>query len=375
VPELTGAELRRAFDAPEPLTVGIEDEVMLLDPASLDLAPHAAAALERVAGDPRFAGELPAAQLEIRTVPARTAAEAIDQLAEARRDLAGALAPTWRLAAAGVHPFAAVEGELSDAPRYEATRSRFGRHARRQLAFALQVHVAVGGADRMLAVYNGLRSYLPALAALAANARWYDGRDSEFASIRPKIADLLPRQGVPPRLDSWDEYAAALRWGAASGSFEPASWWWELRPHVRLGTLEVRAPDAQASVDDAAGVVALVHALVAHLAALHDAGEALPEAPRWRIEENRWYAARYGLDAELVDLTSGERRGVRDLLDELVAEVEPAAARVGCRPLLARTRALVAENGADRQRRAGDAGGAQAVAEQLAGAFSPPGAR
>ena len=98
----------------------------------------------------------------------------------------------------------------------------------------------MGGHARTLAVYNALRSHLPELAALAANAPYYAGRDTGLASVRPKICDLLPRQGVPPAIPSWDAYVSALRWGAAAGALpEPGRWWWELRPHPDHGTLEL----------------------------------------------------------------------------------------------------------------------------------------
>jgi carboxylate-amine ligase len=359
----TAERLRSLFDATPPLTVGAEEELMVLDPETLDLAPAADRVLELVEGDGRFKAELPAAQLEIVTPPLSTAAEVADALAQGRRDLAGAAAERWRFGAAGVHPFAEAEGVLSSADAYAETRERYGRVARRQLVFALQVHVGVGGADRTLAVYNALRSYLPELSALAANSRWYEGRDSEFASVRPKIGEALPRQGVPPLLESWDEYAAALAWGSASGTFEPRVWWWELRPHVRFGTLEVRVPDAQATVAEASGVVAFVHALVAWLAERHDAGERLPAHPRWKIEENRWAAAREGVEGVLADLDTGERRETRARLRALLDEI---GAHAG--PEVDQTRALIEENGAVRQRAAADAHeAAEAIADSFLG--------
>ncbi|HEV2075240.1 MAG TPA: glutamate-cysteine ligase family protein, partial [Thermoleophilaceae bacterium] len=209
----TADELRAAFDAAEPFTVGLEEELMLLDPASHDLAPRASEVLGVAPADGRFKLELPAAQLEIRLSPRRSVGEATRELAAARRTLSGVTEGMVRLAAAGVHPFAAPEGELNGGERYDRTLSEYGSLARRQLVFALQVHVAVGDAERTLAVYNALRSHLPELAALAANAPLHDGRDTGLASVRPKIAELLPRQGVPPALTSWEEYSDALRWG------------------------------------------------------------------------------------------------------------------------------------------------------------------
>ena len=184
-----------------------------------------------------------------------------------------------------MHPFAAPLGELNAGERYALTEDEYGDIARSQLVCALQIHVAVGGADRTLAVYNGLRPWLPLVAALAANAPFHAGRDTGLASIRPKIGEQLPRQGIPPTIASWDAFAAALAWGAASGAVpEPRRWWWELRPHPVYGTLEVRVPDAQSTVAEAGAVVALVHTLIAWLSERHDAGSRSPAPTRggWR---------------------------------------------------------------------------------------------
>ncbi len=347
----TADELRATFEAPAPLTVGLEEELMLLDPETLDLAPRAPEVLERVPGDDRFKLELPAAQLEIMLSPRATVAEAAADLAAARQSLAEATAGLVRPAAAGVHPFAAPEGEINRGERYERTLAEYGSVARRQLVGALQVHVAVRGADRALAVYNGLRRYLPELAALAANAPFHAGADTGLASARPAIAQLLPRQGLPPPIASWEDLAGALRWGAAAAVVpEPRRWWWELRPHPLFGTLELRVPDAQSTVAGAAAVAAFVQALAAWLADRHDAGETLPDAPTWRIEENRWSAARDGVEGTLADLETGERTSTRTRLHELIDAIAPTARGLGCGDELDAARDLVQTNGAMRQR-------------------------
>ena len=351
----TAAQLRAAFDSPAPLTIGLEEELMLLHPETLDLLPRALEVLERTTGDPRFKPEMPAAQLEIVTPPSARVPDAIAALSAGRRDLAAAAAPLGRLAAAGVHPFAAAEGELNRGERYDLTAGEYGRIARRQLVCALQVHVAVGGAERTLAVYNALRAYLPELAALAANAPFYEGADTGLASVRPKLSELLPRQGVPPAFESWDAFAEALRWGAAAGPVpEPRRWWWELRPHPTHGTLEVRVPDSQARIGDAEAVAATVLALTAWLAARHDAGDLGPPVATWRIEENRWSACRDGVEGTLADLDTGERTPTRDRLLGLLDAVSEAGAELGCGPGLALARELAERNGAMRQRAAGD---------------------
>jgi glutamate---cysteine ligase / carboxylate-amine ligase len=355
---LTPAELRARFDRHPAFSVGIEEELMLLDPETGDLAPLADEVLRRLDGDPRFKRELPAAQLEIMTSPVATVGDAIAQLAAARRELAAATEGLVRPAAAGVHPWAPAEGELSEGARYERVGAEYRQYARRQLVFALQVHVAPGAAEPALAIYNALRAYLPEIAALAANAPFHEGRDTGLASIRPKIAEQLPRQGVPPRLASWDDYVAALRWGAAAGAVpDPSAWWWELRPHPVFGTIELRVPDAQTTLAEAAGVAAFAQCLTATLAERCQAGEPLDAAPSWRIEENRWWAARDGVEGQLADLVTGERVATRERLGDLLAEIAPAARRLGCEPELAAAERLVERNGAQRQRACAEAEG------------------
>jgi len=157
---LSAEALRAPFEAPSAMTVGIEEELMLLDARTLELAPRAHEVLAATGGDPRFKPELPAAQLEIAVPPAATVPAAAAALRRARADIAGAAAPDARLAAAGAHPFAKPEGPVHPAPRYERLEAEFGAVIRHQLLFGLHVHVAVRPADRALAVYNALRSYL-----------------------------------------------------------------------------------------------------------------------------------------------------------------------------------------------------------------------
>jgi carboxylate-amine ligase len=391
---MNAAELRAVFDAPEPLTIGLEEEAMLLDPVTADLAPVAAeviARAEALAREPErgeairsaeggqatvtappdgalrraVKPELPASQVELTTAPARRVAGAIAELAHGRRALAAAADGLALPAAAGAHPFAAPLGELSPGDRYDAILAEYGDVARSQLVCALQVHVAVGGAERTLAVYNALRGHLPELAALAANAPFLAGRDTGLASVRPLISGLLPRQGVPPSLESWDTFADALRWGRVTGAVpEPRRWWWELRPHPAYGTLELRVPDAQTTLADAAAVAAFAHALVAWLAERHDAGERLPVPASWRIAENRWTACRHGLDGSFADLSHGARTPARELLHARLVQLSPTAERLGCADELASAAALIEANGAQRQRELGPAGAARALAER-----------
>jgi carboxylate-amine ligase len=346
------ADLRALFDTPAPMTVGLEEEVMVLDAQTLNLAPRGTELLAAAGGAGAvFKLEMPAAQLEVASPPSATVGEAVAALADGRRALAGAaLATGTRVAALAAHPFAGAEGPLNASPRYAAIEEVYASAARRQLLSSLHVHVCVRGADRALAVYNTLRGHLPDIAALAAGAPYHEGRDTGLASIRPLVAALLPRQGVPPALGSWEAFAAGLEWAG-----DPASWWWELRPHRLHGTLELRVPDVQPALAGAAAIAAFSHALVAWLADRHDAGEVLPVPETWRIAENRWSAVRHGTRGTMRDLDTGAESATAERLAALLDVLGPVAERVCCAEGLAGARALL------------DAGGPATVLREAAG--------
>ncbi len=307
--------MKTLFDEVPPGTIGLEEEVLLLDPGTFLPAPIGPQLAERVA---EVTEELPAAQVELVTRPHATAAEALAELAAGRAALAAACAGAALPAAAALHPTARGAMAVNPGPRYQLS-DRLHRWAlRRQLIGALQIHIAVGGADRTLAVYNALRGLLPELGALAAAAPFFEGEDTGLASARPIVSGLLPRQGIPPAISSWDAFAAELAWGARTGGLgSPSRWWYELRPHLTHGTLEIRVPDVQPSLAGAAVVVDACVTIVRGLSERFDAGEPLPVHPSWRISENRWTALADGLDASLADLVTGAPMPVRDRLAAL----------------------------------------------------------
>jgi len=349
------ASLRAVFEGEGPFTVGVEEELMTLDPDTFDLSPVASEVIAAAAADGEVKSELPAAQIETVTTPAETVGEVMAQLAERRMTVARASEGIAVPAAAAVHPFTNPLGVVTAERRRRPMVLEFAEVARLQLVFGLHVHVRVPGEKRALMVYNALRSYLPELAALAANGPFLAGRDTGMASVRPKISELLPRQGVPPALASWDEYADAMSWGSVSGTFDnPRLWWWELRPHPGYGTIELRVPDQQTTITEVAAVAAVAQSLAAWLAERHDAGESLPVHPTWRIEQNRWSAARHGLAGSLADLDTGKSRPSRGVVRDLLERLEPVADRLGCADQLAAAHQLAGINGAERLRAAAE---------------------
>jgi len=359
---------RRPFDGHErPFTVGVEEELMLLDPETLDLLPACGAALERL-DDARFSSELPAAQLELVSPVCPHADDLAAALVAARRTAVERLDGFARLAGAGAHPFAAPEGAASADARYIALSERYQWAARRAMTCGVHVHVAVPGCDRALAVHDALRAHLPELAALAGNAPFHEGRDTGLHSVRPKLCESLPRQGIPPPLESWAAYRELLAWGAAGDAFCASEVWWEVRLHPVHGTVEIRVCDQPATAAASATLAAVIQALCAWLSVRHDAGKLGTPAPTVRIQENRWRALRHGLDGTFLDLDTGHPEPARERLAALLTTLEPVAAGLGSNEAFAGAWTILEATGSARQRMvAAEADGdLRAVVEDLA---------
>lgn len=356
-----------AFDRLElSFTVGVEEELMVVDRDSLELAPAAGELLTRLPSDGQFRPELHASQLELITRVAATAADARRELGSLRQAALFATGEEVGLLACGCHPLGAGRPTISPGDRYREIAGEHGWAADHSLTCGLHVHVAVAGAARSLAVFNALRSYLPEFAALGANSVFAEGRDTGLVSIRSKISRLFPRVGIPPVLETWGDYVALVTWGRAGGLFPDASYlWWDLRPSPAFGTLEVRVLDSQSRLDDVAALTAVVQAVVAWLAERFDEGERLPVHDSHRIAENAWRAHRNGLLGFTVDLDTGERIPTQEHLAILFEEIEPVAARLGAENELDWARTLLAGNGADRQRAIAEREGVEGLVRRL----------
>jgi len=366
---LDSSDLRARFDVPAPLTVGIEDELLTLDPDTLALAPIGPE-LVAASADPAVREEVVRAQLELTTPVCATATQAGAALGDARRRLVDEVGGAARFAGSGTHPTAPATGALNAAGRYAAVVAEFGWAVARAQVAGLHVHVCLRGADRVLAVHDALRSYLPDLAALAGNAPFLAGEDTGLASVRPKLAEALPRQGVPPAFRTWDEHAALLAWGARSGAVPDArSLWWEVRLHPVFATIELRVPDAQPTVRSAAAIAAVARALVADLAAAVDDGAPPAVHATVRVEENRWRALRHGLPGTLLDLDTGDEQPTRARLGRLLDRLAPTADVLGDTAAFAGAADLLRCSGAERQRATAARRGLHGVVEDLADRF------
>jgi carboxylate-amine ligase len=256
------------------------------------------------------------------------------------------------IGSAGTHPFALWEEQrIVGRPRYRDLVSDLRFVARQEIIFGQHVHIGLDDAEKAIHVANGMRVHLPVLLALSANSPFWRGDATGLASTRTPIFRAFPRVGIPPTYDDWADYAAKIEFMVASGVIEDYTYlWYDVRPHPNLGTVEIRVMDAQTRVEHSLALAALIQAMVKELAEHFDAGKRLARYPHQMIDENKWLAARHGLDGELVDLPSRERVATRELARRLLDRLRPHAEELGSGVELAGIEDLLERgNGAARQ--------------------------
>jgi carboxylate-amine ligase len=320
---------REAFEASIDLTVGIEEEIAILAPDTLELADRfedlEAAARDDDVLSVAISGELIASEIEIRSGRGEDLAEAQLLQREARRRLfALAERHDLKLGTTGTHPISDYRDQrIIDTAHYRRVQDGLQYVARRNNTFALQVHVGVQGADRAIAVCDRLRPVLPTLLAISANSPFLDGRDAGLHSARTQtFTKSFPRCGVPDPFGDWARWAEYVELLVRTSSIvEFTQLWWSIRPHHSFGTVEVRICDAQTSAQEADSLAALMVACVRRAMEEIDAGEVPPPVPGRLIEENMWRAIRYGQDGRLLDLEAEriEEYDAAEAFERLVA--------------------------------------------------------
>jgi carboxylate-amine ligase len=292
-------------------TLGVEEELMILDGETCNLANRIEDVIEAYDGDGDVKPELLQSVLEIATKPCRDVGEAGEQLRALRRGVAEAAAREGLcIGSAGTHPFALWEDQrVSADPRYRSLIAALKYIARQEIIFGLHVHVGMDDADKAIHVANGMRVHIPILLALSANSPYWRSEDTGLASTRMPIFRAFPRVGIPPVYDGWADFEERISFMVEAGVMEDYTYlWYDVRPHPNLGTVEVRAMDAQTHVEHTLAITALIQAMAKELAEHYEAGRQLGHYPYEMLDENKWLAARHGLEGELVDLP--ERRMV-----------------------------------------------------------------
>jgi carboxylate-amine ligase len=338
-----------------PYGVGIEEEVMLVDPErQWALAQRIDDVLHRIpaALADHVSAETHQAAIELTTDPHDSVGPAVTQLRSLRTQLIESVHGIGLAAAgAGTHPLAIwSETAVTTAKRYRLIQQTMRDLTAREPTFALHVHIGVPDPERAIDLYNRLRVHLPLLLALSGNSPFWRGRDAGFASTRTILFQAFPRTGIPRRFGSYDEWAETVDLQIRVGALpEPTFLWWDIRPQPRFGTVEIRIMDAQSRLAETAVLVALVQS-IARLELEEGYMSKYACASEEVLAENRFLAARDGVDARLIDPTTESLRPIKETLIELLDSARPHAAALGCLAELEGTAALVVAPGAARQR-------------------------
>jgi len=367
------SEARIEFARSARPTIGVEWELALVDAQTRDLSNEASAVLSELGENPRVHKELLRNTVELVTGICDNTGEAIEDLRQTLTTTRPIVhAQGMELFGAGTHPFAQWSAQkLTDAPRYAELIKRTQWWGRQMLIWGVHVHVGVSSSYKVMPIISSLLQHYPHLLALSASSPWWDGHDTGYASNRAMMFQQLPTAGLPFQFQTWDEFEGFVHDQKKTGIIDHTNEIrWDIRPSPHLGTIEVRVCDGVSNLRELGALVALTHCLIVDLDRRLEADESLPTMPPWHVQENKWRAARYGLDAEIIlDADSNERLVTEDL-DELLNRLEPVAARLHCADELAAV-ADIYRTGASyqRQRRVAEEhdGDLRAVVDALVG--------
>jgi carboxylate-amine ligase len=316
-------------------TLGVEEELMIVDGESMDLVSAIeemiVAMPSETEGDVK--PELMQSVLEISTNVCRNAGEAAGQLEDLRRRVREtAESKGLTIGSAATHPFAKWEEQrIVDRPRYLELVDALRFVVRQELLFGLHVHVGMDDPEKAIHVANGMRVHVPVLLALSSNSPFWRGVPTGLMSTRTPIFKTFPRVGVPPRYENWADFESRVEFMVRAKAVEDYTYfWWDVRPHPNLGTVEIRVCDAQTRLEHTIALAALVQAMCKELVEHYDARNVLGTYPREMLDENKWLAARYGLEGELVDLPSSSRVASIDLARRLRDRLRPHARDLNC---------------------------------------------
>ncbi|GAA5048693.1 glutamate--cysteine ligase [Nocardia callitridis] len=352
--------------SPEP-TLGVEWEIALVDKVSRDLSNTAAAVFDSLDdprahdGTPQVSKELLRNTVELVTGVHHTVGEAIDDLGSSMDLVRRAADPLGvDLFCAGTHPFAQWSAQqLTRSTHYDELIERTQWWGRQMMIWGVHVHVGVSHRDKVFPILNSLLLSYPHLLALSASSPMWAGSDTGYASNRTLMFQQLPTAGLPFQFENWTQFEKFVHDQRVTGVIEQlGGLHWDIRPAPKWGTIEVRVCDGLSSRAELAAIVALIHCLIVDLDQRIDNGETLPTLPPWHVQENKWRAARYGLDAILIVDDDNHERLVTDDLTDLLNRLEPTAARLGCARELASVE-RIPEHGASYQRQRRVAAAAQ----------------
>jgi carboxylate-amine ligase len=340
------------FHSSEGSSLGIEMELEIVDVDTRELHSGATEILGE-AGRTHPDGAHPKAKHELLESTIEIITGICSNVAEARADLEATLAElqphlerrNLAFMCSGTHPFSDwAKQQISPNPRYERLVEEMQWLARRLQIFGIHVHVGVQSAEKAIAIANTLSTYIPHFLALSASSPYWMGQDTGLASSRSKVFESLPMAGLPYQLSGWSEFEDFMDTLVSAKAIESIrEVWWDIRPHPTFGTVELRICDGMPTMTEVATAAALSQCLVEWLDKLYDRGYKLPVPRRWVVTENKWRAARHGINAEIIADEHGTLVQMRDAIALLVEELTPTAHRLGCEAELEQAQAIVAE--------------------------------
>ena len=321
------------FNASKSPTIGVEVELQILNKDTLDLEQAAPLILDFFNNDPQVKEELLNSIIEINTT-------VCNNIQEVRNDLKHKISDVIKVAdnnnllllSAGTHPFANYHDQtITNKDRYINFVERMQWPLRRMLITGLHVHIGVESGEKAIAVNNGLIRYIPIMIALSANSPYFEGELSGLVSTRSKIFEGLPSTGIPPYLKNYSEFQKFMRTLQKANTIESIrEVWWDVRPHPGYGTVELRSCDSVATLDQMVEIAALTQCLVVGLSNHYDDGTQLPILDSWIVNENKWRAIRYGLDADLIIDDTGNQQSIKGVAIDTIERLMNTAKDLGC---------------------------------------------
>lgn len=325
-------------------SLGVEVEFELVDRTTRELASAAREILE-VMGEGHPDGEHPKAKHELFECTIEIITGICSTVAEAKADLAGTLAEVEDLAAerglalmcSGTHPFSDWRDQRVTAnPRYEALVADMAWMAERLQIFGVHYHVGIRSAEKVVAIANALSTYIPHFLALSASSPYWESHDTGLASSRSKVFEGLPTAGLPEQIDDWPDFERFMGTLVSASAIKTVrEVWWDIRPHPDFGTVELRMCDGIPTLREVAALAAVAQCLVEWFDQADDRGESLPVPLEWILRQNKWRAARHGIDADLIVDDEGRCQPLREGVAELLDDLAPIAVELDCRDELA----------------------------------------
>ncbi|MFQ5825140.1 MAG: glutamate--cysteine ligase [bacterium] len=329
--------------SPNP-TIGVEVEMQIIDPETKNLVSGAQQILAKTNSDPHIKPELIQSTIELNTdICSNITAVRLD-LTERINDLINLCDDLgYELACAGTHPFAQwAEQDITPKDRYHRLVDRCQWPARRLMIFGLHVHVGLPSGEKAIAIFNSLTTFLPHLLALSASSPFFDNNDTGLASTRVKIFETLPTAGLPYRLLNWAEFQRFMITLVNAKAIESIQEvWWDIRPHPGFGTVELRVCDGLPTLDETIAMTAFIQALVVWLSEQYDEGMYLPIHRHWIVRENKWRAARWSIDAEIIIDEDGNLKSLAEDIENLLETLSPVAKRLGSHEEMMRVRDII----------------------------------